>query len=328
MKVLIVDNSGIIPALNYGGIERVIWGLGKELHKLGHQVVYLVRPGSYCDFAEVLALNPDQDLNSQIPKDIDIAHFSHTPLYEVSKPFIVTMHTNPPKKEVLNINTVFISENHAKRYGSSTFIYNGLDWSDYPKPILDKERKHLHFLGKADWKIKNVFGAVKIAVKSGHKLHILGGKRWTFRNFKRGLKYMLNKNIIFHGMVENNKKIEVAQHSKALIFPVLWHEPFGLAIIESLYAGCAVFATKNGSLPELIIPDVGFTGNNVEEIAKVIKEFKYNPKRCNEYAMKYFNSKVMTESYIKLYEKVIAGETINNEVPKYIDSENLVSKFN
>ncbi|WP_299439870.1 glycosyltransferase [uncultured Aquimarina sp.] len=328
MKILIVDNSGIIPAVNYGGIERVIWGLGKELNKLGHEVVYLVRPGSQCNFAEVLTLNPDQDLNSQIPDDIDIAHFSHTPLYEVNKPVIITMHTNPPKEEVLNKNTVFISKNHAKRYGSSTYVYNGLDWDDYPDPVLDKERKYLHFLGKAAWKIKNVFGAAKIALESGNKLHILGGEKWNFRNFKRGFKYIFNPKIIFRGMVNNNVKMDIIQYSKGLVFPVKWHEPFGLAITESMYAGCAVFGTKNGSLPELITSEVGFTSDSSEEISKAIKEFDYNPKRCHEYAVKYFNSKVMTESYVKLYKKVLNGETLNPEVPQFIDEENIIPKFN
>ncbi|MBW1294874.1 glycosyltransferase [Aquimarina litoralis] len=327
MKVLIVDNSGIIPATNYGGIERVIWGLGKELSKLGHEVVYLVKPGSTSDFAKVLPLDPNRDLISQIPDDIDIAHFSHTPLYPVNKPFIVTIHTNPPTDEVLDINTVFISKNHAKRFGSSTYVYNGLDWDDYPNPDLDKKRTYLHFLGKAAWKIKNVFGAAKIALDSGNSLHILGGEKWTFRNFKRGLKYTLNPKIIFRGMVNNQTKMDIIQYSKGLVFPVIWHEPFGLAIVESMYAGCAVFGTKNGSLPELITPEVGYTGNNAQEIAKGIKEFEYNPKKCHEYAVKHFNSKVMTASYVKLYEKVIAGETINDEIPKYIESENIIPKF-
>ncbi|SEL38103.1 Glycosyl transferases group 1 [Aquimarina amphilecti] len=328
MKVLIVDNSGIIPAINYGGIERVIWGLGKELHKLGHEVVYLVRIGSQCDFAKVLELNPEQDLNSQIPDDIDIAHFSHTPLYDVDKPVIVTMHTNPPKEEVLNINTVFISKNHAKRYGSSTYVYNGLDWDDYPDPILNKERDYLHFLGKAAWKVKNVFGAAKITLESGNSLHILGGEKWNFRNLKRGLKYILNPKIIFRGMVNNSAKMEIIQYSKGLVFPVKWHEPFGLAITESLYAGCAVFGTENGSLPELITSEVGFTSNNASEISKAIKEFNYDPKRCHEYAAKYFNAKIMTASYVQLYEKILKGENLNNEVPKFIDKENIIPKFN
>ena len=328
MKILIADNSGIIPATNYGGIERVIWGLGKELHKLGHEITFLVKSGSSCNFAKVLEFNPDKDLNLQIPNDIDIAHFSHTPPYKINKPVIVTIHTNPPKEEVLNINSVFISKNHAKRYGSSTFVYNGLDWNDYPCPVLDQKRKNFHFLGKASWKIKNVFGATKIALKSGNHIYILGGKRWTFRNLKRNLKYTCNPNVIFKGFVNDKEKIEITQHSKGLIFPVNWHEPFGLAIIESLYAGCAIFGSKNGSLPELINSKIGFTSNSTNEIIKAIHDFKYNPKYCHKYAVDFFNSKTMTLSYLKLYNKILNNETLNTEVPQYITKENIITKFN
>ena len=327
MNILIEDKTALLPAKKYGGTERVIWGLGKELSKLGHKVYFLTKEGSTSDFATVLIYDENKTLQDQIPGDVTVVHLFNTLNQATGKPYIFTMEGNPSPDQLLDINMVFVSGNHAKRYGSTAFVYNGIDWDDYPAPILDNDRKYVHFLAKASWKVKNLFGTADIALKSGNKLHVMGGERWTFRNFKRGLKYILNKNIIFHGMVENDKKMEVAQHSKALVFPVVWHEPFGIAITESMYAGCAVFGTKNGSLPELIKSEVGFTGTNADEISKAVREFDYNPKRCHEYAVKYFNSKVMTESYMKLYVKVISGETINNKIPKYIDQENIVPKF-
>ncbi len=51
------------------------------------------------------------------------------------------------------------------------------------------------------------------------------------------------------------------QRSKGLIFPVLWNEPFGLAAIESLYAGAPVFGPNYGSIPELINEKTGYTSN-------------------------------------------------------------------
>ena len=41
MHILIVNNTSI-PVQKYGGTERVIWWLGKQLVKMGHQVSYLV----------------------------------------------------------------------------------------------------------------------------------------------------------------------------------------------------------------------------------------------------------------------------------------------
>jgi len=328
MNILIVDKSGIIPVVKYGGTERVIWGLGKELSKLGHQVFFLVEKGSSCDFATIIPLKKDVDIESQIPEYIDIVHINFTPKKAItSKPYLITMHGNPTKDEKIDINTVFISKNQAKRYNSSTYVYNGLDWGDYPTPILNEDKTYFHFLGKAAWKIKNVFGAAKIALKSKSKLYVLGGNRWSYRNFRRGLIYIFNPNIIFCGLVDNVTKMNIIKNSKGLIFPVLWHEPFGLAIIESLYAGCAVFGTKNGSLEELITPEVGFLGNNSNEIAEGIKNFDYNANRCHNYAVKHFNSSVMTVSYLKLYNKLLSGENLNSKTPKYIDAENVTPSF-
>lgn len=327
MKIVIVDKTAVIPVKKYGGTERIIWDLGKELSRLRHQVFFLVAKGSTCDFATVLNYDPQKDMESQLPEATDIVHFNHVLNEVVNKPYLITMHGNPSREQKIDANTVFISENQAKRYSSTVFVYNGLDWGNYPKVDLTLPREGFHFLGKVAWKIKNVFGAAKIALKSGHKLHILGGGRWTFRNFKRGFQYLVNPKLTFHGMVDNNIKMEIMKRSKALVFPVLWHEPFGLAIIESLYAGCAVFGTQNGSLPELITPEVGFVGTSSEEIVKAIQEFEYNPKVCHEYALNRFNAKVMTASYLRLYEKVILGETLNSEIPKYVEKENLIPKF-
>ncbi len=52
MHILIVNGTPI-PALRYGGTERVIWDLGKALVAAGHRVSYLVPAGSSCPFAPV-----------------------------------------------------------------------------------------------------------------------------------------------------------------------------------------------------------------------------------------------------------------------------------
>ncbi|MDV7394687.1 hypothetical protein RZS08_25105, partial [Arthrospira platensis SPKY1] len=54
MHITIIEKNSSIPVLNYGGIERVIWGLGFALCELGHQVTFIVKKGSSCSFAEVI----------------------------------------------------------------------------------------------------------------------------------------------------------------------------------------------------------------------------------------------------------------------------------
>jgi hypothetical protein len=161
MNILIV-NAGIIPVTNYGGTERVIWYLGKELVKMGHTITYLVSSGSYCDFANVLVLDVKKDLNAQIPEEIDLVHFNFHPWSAITKPYVVTMHGNCNDKSLFDVNTIFVSANQAERFGSNCFVYNGLDWDDYKKPNFNIERNYFHFLGNAAWRIKNVRGAIKI----------------------------------------------------------------------------------------------------------------------------------------------------------------------
>ncbi|MEH6764556.1 MAG: glycosyltransferase [Aequorivita antarctica] len=324
MHILIVDWSGPIPALKYGGTERVIWGLGKCLHELGHKVTFLVPDGFTGDFAGSIQLDQTKNLNDQISEDVDLVHFNYPPRQPINKPYIITMHGNPKPDEHIDKNTVFISRNQAERYNSDVFVHNGLYWGDYGMPDLDKPRTYFHFLGKASRRVKNVFGAAKIVLKAKGKLMVMGGERWTSRNFTRGLRYVLNPKITFLGMLNDTEKMKVMEKSKALVFPVEWHEPFGLVIIESLYAGCAVFCTTNGSLPELLSPEIGLASNDSDELAEALRSFKYDPQVCHHYAKEHFNARKMTLEYVKLYEKVIVGETLHTENPVYITEKNQV----
>ena len=93
MHILIVNNS-VIPALKYGGTERVIWWLGKRLVKMGHKVSYLVAKGSWCPFADVYGLNPAVPFNSQVPATVDVVHLLSGYNERPVKPYIITMQGN------------------------------------------------------------------------------------------------------------------------------------------------------------------------------------------------------------------------------------------
>jgi Glycosyltransferase len=249
MKILIANTSQI-PVHLYGGTERVIWWLGKALVGMGHQVSYLVKPGSSCPFAaEVLPLDEKKPIAGQIPDNCDIVHL-HFPVDEaLPKPHLTILHGNFSKPRSFHPNSVFVSHDHALRHGGSVFVHNGIDFDDYGEPDLDNARKYLHFLGKAAWRVKNVRGAIDIAGRAGERIHIIGGSRV---NFRMGLRITLNQHARFHGMLGGDGKNAIINGSKGLVFPVLWHEPFGLAIVESLYFGCPLFGTPYGSLPELM----------------------------------------------------------------------------
>lgn len=320
MNILIEARNTVIPAVNYGGIPRVIWHLGKELDKMGHRVSYLVAKGSECGFGRIIEFNPGKPVADQIPESTDVVHFNSEVPEGFNTPYILTVHGNVDPGITLPINSVFVSRNHAERFGSASFVHNGFDWDDYGAIDLGRSRSHYHFLGKAAWRVKNIKGAIRV-VRSlpGAKLEVLGGTRL---NVKMGFRFTLNSNIRFRGMVGDQEKKNVMERSKGLIFPVTWQEPFGLAITESLYFGCPVFATPYGSIPELVTSEVGFLSDKRIELVNHIKGYgdQYSIRKCHEYARDLFNSRIMAERYVEKYAAVMDGRDLNSSFPVATDT--------
>ncbi len=317
MNILIVIGSRI-PVEGYGGTQRVMWYLGRELSKMGHNVSFLAGEGSWCPFARMLVMRRDVPLAEQIPRDTDIVHFNESvPVDFTEKPYVVTYHGNKISQPI-SCNAIFVSSNHAKRFGSQSFVYNGLDWDDYTTTNAPTERRWFHFLGKAAWSVKNVRGCISVVRALPHEqLYVLGGHRL---NFKMGFRLTLSPRVHFRGMVGGEEKLHYLCGSKGLLFPVLWDEPFGLAVIESLYCGAPVFATPFGSLPELVTSDVGFLTTSKQTMIDHLRTAAgtYSPSVCKDYAATLFNSRLMAQRYLSKYEQVLSGATLNEREPQPI----------
>ena len=313
MHILFV-NRAVIPVFAYGGTERVIWDLGQALVKMGHRVSYLVPSGSHCPFGQIIDIQAHLDWQSQIPDDVDLVHFQFNPGLDLTldRPWLMTQHGNSQVGELLPMNTVFVSRNHAQRHKAQCHVHNGLDWSAYGPAELNKTDDYLHFLGKAAWRVKNVQGAIDTCLQAQAKLVVMGGDRL---NIKRGFRFTWSRKIQFMGMVGGETKFAVMRRSRGLVFPVRWHEPFGLAAIESLYFGCPVFATPYGALPELIPAECGVLSNRQSELAHAIRHSSFDRETCHRHAVQHFNADKMADGYFQVYERLGQGEVLNTEQP-------------
>lgn len=314
MHILICNHSSI-PVFAYGGTERVIWDLGKSLVAQGHQVTYLVPAGSTCPFANVLTWAPGEDWRTRIPSSVDVVHLQFNPGNDIDcdVPWLITQHGNSDIQEKLPLNTVFVSRNHAERHRATCYVHNGLDWKSYGPPDLQTgTSEYFHFLGKAAWRVKNVKGAIEVCRGAHQKLVVMGGTRL---NIKRGFRFTWSPSISFLGMVGGEQKFDVMRHSKGLVFPVRWHEPFGLAVIESLYYGCPVFSTPYGALPELVSDECGTLSEHRSELSQALNERIFDREACHQRAVQLFNSDKMALSYLTMYERVIRGENLNAATP-------------
>ena len=138
MNIVLFQNA-YIPAIKYGGTERVVYYLALELDRLGHNVTLLVKGSTKPTHISTIIYNEEKPFKEQLPDGTDIVHLHSEIKEELTTPYVITMHGNLKDTSRLDENTIFVSKNHATRYGSSSFVLNGLDWSDYTKPDLEKK---------------------------------------------------------------------------------------------------------------------------------------------------------------------------------------------
>ncbi len=300
MKIALVHNAKF-PVKGYGGTERVVSWLAKGLCERGIEVVLSCAPDSQCPYAKVVPFN--EKIYTELA--CDVVHYFNTPPEIPDYPHLVTLGGNGKVGENYSINTVFVSQNHAYRHGASAFVYNGLDPDEY---IFEKDRdKYLVFLAKASWSVKNVKGAVRIARKSHRSLHIMGGSRKFFNGWR---------DVFWEGMVDGEVKAKWLSKAAGLLFPVLWHEPFGIAVVEALVSGAPVIATPFGSLPELVNSQVGKICLSEAEMVEAVSHLdRYSSTVCRDWALSKFHYKLMVDKYISYYEKVLNRNTLNKILP-------------
>ena len=302
MKVALVHHCKL-PVYGYGGTERVIWWLAKGLYELGVKVTLACKKGSHCPFAEVFPVGATS-VETQL-RGVQLFHYFSTPSRLPQNPYLVTIGGNGKLGELFLPNTVFVSRNHAERHHADCYVYNGLDPTEYQ--YCNKKERYLVFLSKASWRVKNVRGAIQMARKSHLPLRILGGSRF-FLKVWRG--------VHWEGTVGGKKKSQLLSQAMALLFPVIWNEPFGIAVVEALVSGTPVVASKRGSLPELVGQDVGRLCESEEDFLTSLSEIEtIRPELCRDWALDRFHYQSMARKYLELYERVLEGESLNRSCP-------------
>lgn len=128
-----------------------------------------------------------------------------------------------------------------------------------------------------------------------------------FRYFSDNVFPHLNDTIQHVGEVAGNEKLKFISRAKALLFPISWDEPFGMAAIEAMACGTPVVAMARGALPEIIDHGVnGFLAKNDDEFKYYMKRVgEIDPRACRESVAKKFSAKEVSKGYVDRYKQVI-----------------------
>ena len=298
---VVVASHHRLPVEGYGGPQRVVVALVRGLAALGHRVTILAQPGTRVAEAKIVEVAPrilkntggGGDLTPFIPDGADILH-GHFPMKQGPKglPFVQTLHGNWKPDTPLPPNTIFLSRDHAKRHGSTVFVYNGLDPAEY----IFRGRKEQWdlFLGKLH-SDRGYQWAVEAAKRTGRRLIIAGGWRPSFTG---AVKYV--------GEVGGKRKAVLLARARCLWMPAQWDEPFGLPTIEALFSGTPVLGTRRGALPEIVTPAVGVLRDTLDELIKAAdKVTTLDPRACRERAERHFTHVVMAEAYVRMYQLML-----------------------
>ena len=110
-------------------------------------------------------------------------------------------------------------------------------------------------------------------------------------------------------MLGYEEKMELVGSSFALLNPIQWAEPFGLAMIEALALGTPVVATRVGSAPEIVDEGVtGFLRTGRAALATALVDApQLDRAACRAAAVERFDTERMVSEHVRVYEQLAAG---------------------
>ena len=289
----------VLPAPRYGGTQRMVVWLARGIAAAGHRVTLIAGHGSRVPEATVISVavdaarGPAFDIRPLLPPGLDIL-VTYAPLrVKPDHPWLRVLPGNRRQGVKGAPNIIYLSRDHARRHGSETFVYNGLDPAEF-QFRRDKDDYDL-FLGR---------------------LHATKGYRWAVAGAKRlrrrlllagGWRPSLSSYVKYVGSVGGTRKAELLAGAGALWMPALWDEPFGITLIEAMVSGTPVLGTRRGSLPEIVSPEVGALGDTLDELVELRARLDaMAPEACRAHVERHFTHHVMAEGYLRMFQAYLA----------------------
>jgi glycosyltransferase involved in cell wall biosynthesis len=156
---------------------------------------------------------------------------------------------------------------------------------------------------------KGTHTAIEIARRAGRRLTVCGIVQDERYFTEHVAPHIDGDRVVFLGAVGPQRRSEILGGAAALLHPIDFDEPFGLAVVESMICGTPVIAYQRGSMPEVI--DEGITGCLVrgidEAVAAVGAIRAIDRAGCRAHACRRFGAKRMVADYVTVYERLVGG---------------------
>lgn len=165
---------------------------------------------------------------------------------------------------------------------------------------------------------KRVDRAIRIALRAGMPLKIAAKVDKPDREyFAQVIEPMLREpSIEFLGEISEPEKNELLGRAYALLFPIDWPEPFGLAMIEAMACGTPVIAYPFGSVPEVVDEgQTGFIVRDEDEAVKALKKVENLSRiECRRVFEQRFSAGRMAREYHAVYSYLCEPESTSRMI--------------
>jgi glycosyltransferase involved in cell wall biosynthesis len=294
-----------VPPRLYGGTERVVSYLTEELVRLGHEVTLFASADSGTGARLVAcaprALRLDPGVRDPLPHlllmlervrqradEFDLLHFHvepplHFPLFRsLGHKTLTTLHgrldlpdLQPLFREFADMPLVSVSASQRRQLPAANWagtVHHGLSADACPFNPAPRGR-YLAFLGRVSPE-KGLERAIAIARAAGVRLRIAAKvDAADEKYFRERIAPLLGGPVEWLGELGEGDKPAFLGNATALLFPIDWPEPFGLAMIEAMACGTPVLAWRNGAVPEIVEHGVtGFIVRSVEQAVALVPQ--------------------------------------------------------
>ena len=345
-----------VPPKKYGGTEKIIYWLCKELTKRGHKVTLFAAKDSKvsCNLCPIIKKSLwvskiresspyyayEMAIIAKKAKELklDILHDHLGPwslsLYgQTNVPIFHTLHVPFKNKDRIwayqKLNSKLVSISFAQRKPAPNLnyvanVYNGIDVENFP--FNDRPKDYFLWVGELSPR-KGILEVIKIAKKTKINLILIGRipspkQKIDFSFFQKYVKKELNRGKIkYLGEMGPERLKKFYKNAIAFLYPLQWEEPFGLTIIESMACGTPVIAFKRGSMEEIIKDKkTGFLIPSFTETSAEVEKKESSSTKAK---------RVNYEEFIEAIKKVnkISREDCRKWVEERFDKERMVSDY-
>ena len=346
MRIALISTPFIaVPPAKYGGTELMIAELCEGLVQRGHEVT-LFGTGDSTTSAELRYLYDEaqwppnflQDINhvswamQQVyDEDFDVVHANSAGALIYTRitprpPVVYTLHHSQDDdlsgfyRYFPDVHYVAISRDQASREPGvrrACVVHHGLDPAKYE--WCERADDYVCFIARFAC-VKGPHTAIDVAGDAGVPIHVAGEAHQVDASFneREVIPRLRRSHVTMLGSIGMAEKVPLLRSARALLAPIEWDEPFGLALIEAMLSGCPVVAFPRGSVPELVEEGItGFVARNRDEMRDIIRPGgpldDFDRRRCRERAVELFGRDRMVAEYERLYAAVAAGHASPHE---------------